>query len=91
MRRALARTHGSVSEGLIAIATKAVDKAIEGDANSRDAIFDRLAGKAHQTVEANVTNTIVDLRDATTLEDKLKAALTGRMEQPAEPKKRTLQ
>lgn len=90
-KRALAKEHGSVTQGLTAIANAAVRKATEGDANSRDAIFDRLAGKAHQTVEANVTNTIVDLRDATTLEDKLKAALTGRLEQPAEPPKRTLQ
>lgn len=91
IKKAIARKHGSVSEGLIKIFTAHVEKAELGDAQSFNTILDRIAGKAHQTVEANVTNTIVDLRDATTLEDKLKAALTGRLEQPAEPKKRTLQ
>lgn len=91
MRRALSHAHGSVTQGLIAIANKAVEKAVEGDANARDVIFDRLAGKAHQTVTADITNTIVDLRDSATLEDKLSQALTGRLEQPAEPKKHTLQ
>lgn len=91
IRRALAREYGSVSEGLIKLMSKQVSKASEGDSNSVNTILDRLAGKAHQTVTADVTNTIVDLRDSATLEQKLKDTLTGRLEQPAEPPKRTLQ
>jgi len=91
IRRALAREYGSVSEGLIKLMSKQVSKASEGDANSVNTILDRLAGKAHQTVTADVTNTIVDLRDSDSLADKLEKALTGRLEQPAEPPKRTIQ
>ena len=91
IRRALARKHGSVSEGLIKLMQKQVDKADDGEPNAVSTILDRLAGKAHQTLDATVDHTIVDLRDSATLEDKLSKAITGRLEQPTEPKKPTLQ
>jgi hypothetical protein len=91
IRRSLARTYGSVTEGLIALTKKHVEKAAEGDAQSFNTILDRLAGKAHQTVSADVTNTVVDLRDAATLENKLNEALAGRMGEPSKPQKPTLQ
>lgn len=90
-KRALARKYGSVTDGLIAIFTKHAEKAEEGDSHSFNAILDRIAGKAHQSIDATVTHDVVDLTNAASLTEKLQDTLTRRLEGPAEPKKRTLQ
>lgn len=91
IRRALARQYGSVSEGLIALMSKQVSKATEGDANAVNTILDRMAGKAHQSIDATVDHTITNLSDSALLQEKLATTLKGRLGEPAEPPKRTLQ
>lgn len=50
IRRALAHKHGSVSDGLLAIARQLVDKAEEGDITALKEIGDREDGKPAQTI-----------------------------------------
>ena len=50
IRRALAHKHGSVQDGLLAIARQLVDKAEEGDLTALKEIGDREDGKPAQTI-----------------------------------------
>ena len=50
IRRALAHKHGSVQDGLLAIARQLVDKAEEGDLTALKEIGDREDGKPAQAI-----------------------------------------
>lgn len=59
LRRALARSggkNGGVAEGLDKIAAVVVKLAQEGDLAAIKEVADRLEGKAHQSVDLNVSN-----------------------------------
>ena len=63
LERALAHEHGSVDDGLLAIAKSRVAKAVEGDSDAAREIGDRFDGKPHQTSTVNA-GLVVQLHNA---------------------------
>lgn len=79
-KKALARKYGSVSEGLIRIANGSLQRAEEGDVSALNVIYDRLAGKPTQTVDATVTHENVTLSNAQDLTTRLVKTMGQRTE-----------
>jgi hypothetical protein len=64
IRRALAHKHGSVQDGLLAIARQLVDKAEDGDIAALREIGDREDGKPQQSIDAQVTGSLTGILES---------------------------
>ncbi|HKY21289.1 MAG TPA: hypothetical protein VJM31_08725 [Vicinamibacterales bacterium] len=72
IKRALARKAGTVAAGLDKIASDLVDEAYAGDKEARREIWDRVDGKAAQTVDTSLT-----IRDERAMSDAELAAIAA--------------
>ena len=88
MRRALARSEGSVAKGLARVCDHIVKDAIAGDRAAAEFIAERGEGKAVQTIDATFTHDVVSLENATGLAATLSGSLDKRTEPDAEPPNR---
>lgn len=71
------------SNTLRRIALKLVEKALKGEDSAIHEIADRMDGKAQQSLEARITHSLAELRDADNLETRLTEKLARRT-QPVE-------
>lgn len=74
IRRALAHKHGSVQDGLLAIAKNLVDKAEDGDLSAVKEIGDREDGRPQQSIEADIRGSLTQTIESLPLADLRKKA-----------------
>lgn len=71
---------GRASRTLQRIASELVKKALKGEDAAIREVADRLDGKATQSIQAKIEHSVVDLRDADNLQDRLTEKLARRTE-----------
>jgi hypothetical protein len=79
LRRAMSRDGGNLRKGLDRIASKLVERAVEGDAWAIGMIMDRVDGRAVQPIQGQIEQIhTVRPASAETLSERLDAALAAR-------------